>query len=128
MFIRRTQYNLPMIKGKTVTDIDLWDAIKQDDQKAFDALFDKYWSAMYSTAYNYLRDAALSSEIVHDVFLKIWQKRKEFQILSIKNYLTSSTRYHVYKCLKERKASSLIFTDNYNDEIAAQQETKAKKN
>ena len=110
-----------MIKP-VLSDNELWQAIKLDDKKAFDMLFERYWSAMYTSAYNYLRDSELSAEIVHDVFLNIWQKRKEFQIISLKNYLTSSTRYHVYKCLKERKASSIVYVENYNDEIGVQQE------
>jgi len=110
-----------MIKP-VLSDNELWQAIKLDDKKAFDMLFERYWSAMYTSAYNYLRDSELSAEIVHDVFLNIWQKRKEFQIISLKNYLTSSTRYHVYKCLKERKGSSIVYVENYNDEIGVQQE------
>ena len=111
-----------MTKGATLTDNELWKAIKLDDQKAFDMLFDRYWSCMYTSAYNYLRDTEISAEIVHDVFLNIWQKRKEFQIISVKNYLTSSTRYHVYKCLKERKASALVYVENYKDDLNAKQE------
>jgi RNA polymerase sigma-70 factor (family 1) len=111
-----------MTKSVTPTDNELWEAIKQDDQKAFDILFDRHWSCMYTTAYNYLRDAEISAEIVHDVFLNIWQKRKAFQILSLKNYLTTSTRYHVYKCLRERKASSITYVENYKDDINIKEE------
>ena len=108
-----------MIKAVTLSDADLWAAIKLDDQKAFELLFDRYWSRMYTSTYNYLRDTSLSSEIVHDVFLNIWQKRKELEIVTLKNYLTSSARYQVYKCLRERKSSSIIYVENYNDEIGA---------
>ena len=110
-----------MIKP-VLSDSELWQAIKLDDKKAFDVLFERYWSAMYTSAYNFLRDSELSAEIVHDIFLNIWQKRKDFQIISLKNYLTSSTRYHVYKCLKERKASAIVYVENYNDEISINQE------
>lgn len=109
-----------MIKQE-FTDHQLWQAIKCDDRKAFDMLFERYWSAMYTSAYNYLRDAALSADIVHDIFLNIWQKRKEYEIISLKGYLTSSTRYHVYKCFKARKASPLIYVENYDDETSIQQ-------
>jgi len=110
-----------MIKP-VLSDSELWQAIKLDDKKAFDVLFERYWSAMYTSAYNFLRDSELSAEIVHDIFLNIWQKRKDFQIISLKNYLTSSTRYHVYKCLKERKASAIVYVENYDDEISLKQE------
>jgi RNA polymerase sigma-70 factor (ECF subfamily) len=110
-----------MIKP-VLSDSELWQAIKLDDKKAFDMLFERYWSVMYTSAYNYLRDSELSAEIVHDIFLNIWQKRKDFQITSLKNYLTSSTRYHVYKSLKARKASAIVYVENYDDEISIKQE------
>ena len=109
------------ILGRTPTDTELWEGIKLGDQKCFDILFDRYWASLYAGAYNYLRDAALSEEIVHDVFINIWQKRNSLQIIAIKNYLKCATRYHAYKCIKDRKASAIMYVENYNDELIIQQ-------
>lgn len=97
------------------SDAQLWDAIKEDNTKAFDTLFDRYWSAIYSTAFSYLKDADTSSEIVHDIFLKIWQNRKEFEILSFKNYLCAAARYHVYKYLKAKNSNALVYIADYKE-------------
>ena len=101
-----------------LTDTELWEAIKLNDKKAFDMLFERYWSVLYTSAYNYLRDTELSANIVHDIFVNIWEKRGVFEISSLKNYLTSAARYHVYKCLKERKRSAVLYVDHYDDDIA----------
>ncbi|MBG6234781.1 RNA polymerase sigma-70 factor (ECF subfamily) [Pedobacter sp. CAN_A7] len=95
------------------SDAQLWEAIKDDNTKAFDTLFDRYWSAIHSTAFSYLKDADASSEIVHDIFLKLWQNRKEFEIHSFRNYLCTAARYHVYKYLKAKKSNALVYIADY---------------
>jgi RNA polymerase sigma-70 factor (family 1) len=108
-----------------LTDTELWEAIKLDDKKAFNMLFERYWSVMYTSAYNHLRDTELSANAVHDVFVNIWEKRGIFEITSVKNYLTSSARYHVYKSLKERKRSTVMYVDHYNEEVTTPDENSA---
>lgn len=108
-----------------LTDTELWEAIKLDDKKAFNMLFERYWSVMYTSAYNHLRDTELSANAVHDVFVNVWEKRGIFEITSVKNYLTSAARYHVYKALKERKKSTVMYVDHYSEEATTSDENSA---
>ena len=103
-----------MIEYNKQTDNDLWKLIKQDDQKAFRALFDRFWSKVFTTAFKYLKDKDTCAEIVNDLFLNIWNKRNQLEIESFQAYLTSSARYHVYKKLKSLKASPLELIENYD--------------
>lgn len=95
------------------TDAELWTAICRDDKKAFDALFERYWTLIYNTAYTYLKDEDSASQIVHDIFLNLWRKRQEYEINSFKGYLSTAARYHVYKALKARKATNIIYVEDY---------------
>jgi RNA polymerase sigma-70 factor (family 1) len=103
-----------MIKHNELTDNNLWNLITKDDQKAFKALFERYWSVVFTTAFNYLKDREACTEIVDDLFLNIWNKRQQLQIESFKAYLTASARYHVYKKLKAIKTSPLELVENYD--------------
>jgi len=96
---------------KHSTDSDLWIAIKCNDQNAFKLLFDRYWGRLYTTARTYLKDGEVSEALVHDIFLNIWIKRDQLNILNLKNYLTSATRYHVYKELKIKKTARIVYTE-----------------
>lgn len=52
-----------------LTDTQLWEAISEDDDaSAFNALFDRYWSKIFSTAFSYVRDKETCNEITHDIF------------------------------------------------------------
>jgi RNA polymerase sigma-70 factor (ECF subfamily) len=95
------------------SDSELWEAIAADSSKAFDVLFERYWTTIYATAFSYLKDPEICTQIVHDIFLKIWEKRGVYHISQFKPYLTSAARYHVYKHLKARKASALTYVEDY---------------
>jgi RNA polymerase sigma-70 factor (family 1) len=101
------------------TDSELWEAIRLNDNKAFNLLFERYWSAIYTTAFSYLPDDIVCSEIVNDIFLRIWKKRNKLEITSFKAYLTSAARYHVYKQLKARSKSVVSYVEDYDRLSAA---------
>lgn len=100
------------------TDNELWEAIKRSDKQAFDLLFERYWQIIYTTAFSYLSDREACSAITNDIFLNIWLKRETIDILSPKNYLTAAARYHVYKQLKVKKASKLMYIEDYDELIS----------
>jgi RNA polymerase sigma factor (sigma-70 family) len=93
------------------SDDSLWTAIHGDDDAAFKILFDRYWSAIFSTSFSYLHDRAVCMEIVHDIFLGIWLKRHVLEIDSFYHYLTAAARYQVYKRLQRKGALKIVYLD-----------------
>ncbi|WP_121245956.1 RNA polymerase sigma-70 factor [Mucilaginibacter phyllosphaerae] len=93
--------------NNSLSDTDLWDAIRLNDELAFTALFDRYWVRLYKTAQTYIKDHEVSEEVVHDVFLNIWERRHVLQIDSFANFLLTAVRYQVYN--RMRAAKSPVF-------------------
>ncbi|MEX8547376.1 MAG: RNA polymerase sigma factor [Mucilaginibacter sp.] len=91
-------------------DVDLWNAICRDDEAAFTALFNRYWELLYNTSFRCLKDHEVSEEIVHDIFLSIWNRRKDLKITSFKNFLLKSVRYQIYNRARANK-SPITFAD-----------------
>lgn len=87
------------------SDSDLWDDIRNDDGAAFDILFNRYWARMYKIAFRQLNDEESSLEIVHDVFLSIWNRRKDLEINKFSNFLLTAMRYQLYSRAKTAKLS-----------------------
>jgi RNA polymerase sigma-70 factor (ECF subfamily) len=104
-------------------DSELWEEVTRSNARAFETLFERYWSVIYGTAFSYLKDKEACSEIVQDIFLNIWQKRNEFKIGCLKNYLTSAARYHVYKKLKAKKSSAILYIESYEHLTTANKDT-----
>jgi RNA polymerase sigma-70 factor (ECF subfamily) len=105
-----------------LTDTDLWKAIRCDDQHAFNRLFDKYWVSVYKTGYKYLRDKEASQEIVHDIFLSIWNRRHTLEIASFPSFLLTATRYQIYSRQKTRHVLVPVDTDSLGNEITSHSE------
>jgi len=96
------------------SDSELWRQIQLDNNRAFELLFSRYWSAVYTTSFTYLKDEEACTELVHDIFLNIWRNRHGLEISSFKNYLTMASRYQVYKLVKKGKASPITFVEEYD--------------
>jgi RNA polymerase sigma-70 factor (family 1) len=101
------------MSDKNFTDDVLWRAIKTGSVSAFELLVDRYWQAVYTTAFSFLHDRDMAMEITNDTFLNIWQKKEVIDIGAFKSYLTTSARYHVYKVLKAKKALKLAYVADY---------------
>jgi RNA polymerase sigma-70 factor (ECF subfamily) len=50
--------------------------LADNNQSAFQSIYDKYRHRVYHVALRYLKSAELAQEVVQDVFLKLWTERK----------------------------------------------------
>ena len=60
-------------------DAQLVQRMAAGDQNAFAELYDRFSRPLYSTALRVVSDAAEAQDIVHDVFLTLWQKAAAFE-------------------------------------------------
>jgi RNA polymerase sigma-70 factor (family 1) len=74
------------------TDLHLLSLIRQDDHKAFEILFDRYWYRMFKYALSAMRSREEAEEIVQELFAGLWQKRHELAILNLSHYLFVAVR------------------------------------
>jgi RNA polymerase sigma-70 factor, ECF subfamily len=85
-------------------DKELYLKLKEGEEKAFQTLFLKYYSAMCRFANQLLNDRELSEEIVQDMFVKIWEKRTVLNIeTSVKHYFFRSVRNHCLNHIQHEK-------------------------
>ena len=72
-------------------------AVVKGDETAFARLYDQLWSKLYSTTYNYVRDKAVASELVQEVFVKLWIKRSTLeQVKDITAFAMHTVKFAVY--------------------------------
>lgn len=97
------------------TDDELVAAIMRNNEKAFRLIFDRYWKLVYKNAYFHLRDADACMELVNDIFQSIWQNRQRSNILNLRSYLTTATRYRIYSRINSNKNKPLIYVESYDE-------------
>src|SRR4030095_3888383 len=80
----------------------------EDDSIAYKQLFELYYAPLSQFSYSITRSREIAEEIVSDVFLKIWMKRKS--LLKIHNkhlYLYICTKNHsINRLIKEKRTEA----------------------
>lgn len=85
-------------------DQALYIRLKEGDEHAFKALFQKYYSAMCQFAYQFLKDSDMAEETVQELFVRLWEKRATLNIeLSVNHYLFRSIRNQCLNQLQHQK-------------------------
>jgi len=78
--------------------------LKEGNEWAFDALYEKYWRSLYAAAFKRMEDPDQAKDITQDVFLQLWLKREDAHIENLPAYLFTAVKNKVFNWLeKERK-------------------------
>jgi RNA polymerase sigma-70 factor (ECF subfamily) len=89
--------------------------IQENDLVAFERIYNKYWSKLYLSAYNILRDRQVSEDITQEVLVNLWMKRANLQVTSLNAYLYTSVRYQVFNIIRSGKVRADLF--NHLEEL-----------
>lgn len=94
--------------------------IKLGDEQAFELLFRKYYIRLCSFTNKFIHDPEEAEDIVEEVFIKIWENRKEINPEeSLISYMFKIAQNKSLNILRKKKAESkyieifkLIYIDN----------------
>lgn len=78
--------------------------IKKGDKEAFSLFFYKYYNSLCYFAINILEDSHVAEDVVQDVFVTIWNRRKKLSVEgSIRSYLYKSVKNRSINYLRSKK-------------------------
>lgn len=87
-------------------DQSLLISLRQGDIKAFDELYYRYAKKLMAFALTFFADQTIAEEAVQEVFIRIWEKRRELdESKSFKSYLFQAVKFYMFNYLRDRKAS-----------------------
>ncbi len=88
---------------------DLLERMRNGDEQAFTAIYRQCHPSLYVFILRYCKVPSLAEDLVHDVFLKIWEIRDRIRPdLPFTGYLYRIARNHVFKTL-QRAATDRSF-------------------
>lgn len=96
--------------------------IQEGDEKAFEKVFHYYYRHLVIFAMRYLTDRDAAENLVQNVFVKLWDKRKELQIQSIKGYLMVAVRNQCHNELKHQQVDKKFQQSVHFEETDAEAE------
>ncbi|UII20869.1 RNA polymerase sigma factor [Fulvivirga ligni] len=84
---------------------ELANLVKDSDQHAFNSLFDLFWEPMQSYAYSLIQDDAIAQDLLQEVWIDYWKRRRDIHTDNIKGYLYKAIRYKCFNHLRNTKLS-----------------------
>lgn len=92
-----------MNKYAGLSDNRLLQLCSEDDELAFTEIFNRYWKFLFRVANNILQNPDVAQDVVQEVFINLWQRKKETPIESPTAYLKQATRFQVLKAIRDKK-------------------------
>ncbi|SFC62597.1 RNA polymerase sigma-70 factor, ECF subfamily [Parapedobacter composti] len=103
----------------TSTDAYLLEEAGLGNEAAFAVLFERYFHKLHRFALKHLRDECVAEELVMDLMVNIWNKRKQLRPeISIAPYLYRALRNAIIDCYRQQQ-SPVLFQDELPESSAA---------
>lgn len=106
---------------------ELAEQVRQSENHvAFQMLFDVYWEPMYAYAASLVQENAIAQDLVQEVWMDYWKRRKEIEVDNLKAYLYKAVRYKCYNQLRDTKfnnvhievAEAMVYEDSMEAQYA----------
>lgn len=109
------------IFNKDIEPNSLVPLLRKGDAVAYETLFRLYYDKLYNIANGYLGNTEDAEGVVQNVFLKVWEKKRNFdKIKNINNYLYTMTKHACLDHLKHLKIKNSFSKNYYEEKIAIQ--------
>ena len=94
-------------------DETIFKRIKDNDEKAFEWLFKKYYAPLCRYVYTHVKDQDDSENITQEVLIHIWNNRRNVTIhTSVSSYLYRSVKNHAINFLKKNSKHVMESIEN----------------
>lgn len=81
----------------------LLEKISMGDEASFRIIFDKYRRQIYTYALKIAKSESNAEEILHDVFIKVWEHKNPAEIENLGFYLKTLTKHITFNVLRRAK-------------------------
>jgi RNA polymerase sigma-70 factor (ECF subfamily) len=75
-------------------------ALRNHDQAVFQHLYNTYSEELYLLAYRWVKDSGLAKDLVHNLFLHLWEKGDQITI-------TGQVNHYLYRAITNRAINEL---------------------
>lgn len=103
-----------MIEYSTLSDAELTAFLKLNDRVAFTEIYQRYWKKLLLISWNHCKDKAVTEDLVHEVFLNLWERRTEdLDIQNLSAFLTTAAKFSIFKYYQRQNRRIELAKQNY---------------
>lgn len=113
--------------NEDISDDELVLALNDGSQLAYTAIYARYHSSLYLFAYNRLGNREEAKDIIHELFLWLWENRSSIVLTqNLRVYLYTAVRNKILDLIKHQKVSARYieslqhFMDTQQSEVEEQ--------
>lgn len=99
----------------TFSDETLISLIAIDDELAFREVYDRYWKRLFSLATFKTNSKEVAEEIVQELFVRLWERRKMLEINNVESYLFTALKYQIISHLRQIIANRNVIEITENE-------------
>lgn len=100
-----------MSKYNDLSDDELVSLLREGNRNAFTAIYDRYFWLLHSHAYKWLRNREEAGDIIHELFLRLWEKRDTLSPEGgLPGYLYASVRNRIFNLIAHNRVKSEYLT------------------
>ena len=91
--------------------------MKAGDRESFNQVFRRYYSPMVRFCIRYVADSDIASEIVQDLFVKLWSNREKISFnTSFESYMLTSVRNSALTYINKERSHAEVNLRIYSEE------------
>lgn len=102
------------LSSESLSDSDLLESLKRGDKNSFTLIYTRFWKKLYLSAYSILKNQQAAEDIVQEVMVSLWLRRSAVHIDNLNAYLYQSTRFQVFKFIRNNKFKQALTLDSIN--------------
>jgi len=93
-----------MANYNTLSDSELTDLLRLDDELAFAEIYDRYFGLLYLHAFNRVRDKEEARDVVQELFAFLWANHSSIEFkTNLSNYLYTATRNRILNVIGRKQ-------------------------
>ena len=100
-----------------LSDDSLLSAFKSGDVEAFEEIYNRFWRKLFLLAYKKLHSKEVAEELTQTIFVSLWERRTEIEIIGLENYLFSAIKYKIIDYIDAIIVKDKIFNNIRNSDI-----------
>lgn len=104
------------------SDEELLSSLIEGNQKAFEAIYSRYWYRLFGVAFHEIGTKEEAEEILHDVFESLWSRREEASIRNLSAYLVVAVKHrvtnYIKSCITQRKYQEYLILNEIQQSYA----------
>ena len=114
---------ITMLANNTFADRELAVLLRNGSHDAFTQIYTLYWKKLLLVAWNHLENKVMAEDVVHEVFMSLWENKNNINIDNIEAYLVTAVKFSIFKkCRRELRRKELAQQHYHFTDIEAGEE------